>query len=158
MYIGLYLRLLVGTEADLAASFDAVASNHTDEPDVSAICAKFAEQSTEQSARLQPFAERCGDSGQADVRRSHLLVHTAHPAPLRLLDDLHDSYILASEVDIVATIAYQAAQMLRDGELVDTLAASCDTTARQLAWLTTRIKQAAPQALFGRQRPATSSR
>lgn len=41
----------------------------------------------------------------------------------------------------------QAGQGLRDRELLDIVAACENDTSRQLRWLRTRIKQAAPQAL-----------
>jgi hypothetical protein len=148
MYIGCYLDLLARTEADLATAFDAVASNHTDEHDVSTTCTKLADQSREQSARLRPFADRYDGGSDSVTRQPQRPERRPSAAALQLLDDLHDLYTLASEVKIVATIAHQAAQMLRDGELVDALAASCDTATRQLAWLTTRIKQSAPQTLI----------
>jgi hypothetical protein len=148
MYIGYYLDLLVRIEADLATAFDAVASSHTDEPDVTTTCTKLADHSREQSARLRPFADPYDGGSQSGARRPQPAQRAPSAAALQLLEDLHDLYLLASDVDIVATIAYQAAQMLRDRELVDALAAGCDTATRQLAWLTTRIKQAAPQTLI----------
>jgi hypothetical protein len=42
----------------------------------------------------------------------------------------------------------QAGQGLRDRALLDVVAACEGETARQLSWLRTRIKQAAPQALI----------
>jgi hypothetical protein len=145
MFIGCYLDLLVRTEAELVTAFDAVASNHTDEHDVSTTCTKLADQSREQSARLRPFADRYDGGSQSGTRQPQRLERAA---ALHLLEDLHELYTLASEVKIVATIAHQAAQMLGDGQLLDALAASCDAATRQLAWVTTRIKQSAPQTLI----------
>jgi hypothetical protein len=67
---------------------------------------------------------------------------------LGLLRDLHDLYLMASEVDISWTLVGQAAQGVRDKALFETVT-SCDgETATQLRWLRTRMKQAAPQALL----------
>jgi hypothetical protein len=65
-----------------------------------------------------------------------------------LLRDLQDLYTLASFVDITWTVVGQAGQGLRDPELLDVVAACEGETGRQLLWLKTRIKQAAPQALI----------
>ncbi|MGC4938172.1 hypothetical protein [Kribbella sp. DT2] len=65
-----------------------------------------------------------------------------------LLRDLQDLYALASFVDITWTVVEQAAQALRDRELLDVVDACEQETTQQLTWLKTRIKQAAPQALI----------
>ena len=54
---------------------------------------------------------------------------------------------MAAETDITWTIVGQAAKGARDDALSDTVS-QCDTeTTTQLAWLPTRMKSAAPQAL-----------
>jgi hypothetical protein len=55
---------------------------------------------------------------------------------------------LTSFVDITWTVIGQAAQGLRDRDLLDTVSSCQSQKATQLAWLQTRIKQAAPQALI----------
>lgn len=62
--------------------------------------------------------------------------------------DLQDLYALSSFTDITWTVVGQAAQGLRDRELVDLAEDHEQETARQLTWLRTRMKQAAPQALI----------
>ena len=65
-----------------------------------------------------------------------------------LLRDLHDLYLMATEVDISWTVLRQGAQGARDKALLD-LVNACDAeTAVHLQWLRTRMKQAAPQALL----------
>jgi hypothetical protein len=56
--------------------------------------------------------------------------------------------MLASFTDITWTVVEQAAQGLRDHELLDIVSSSEQDTARQLAWLRTRIRQTLPQALI----------
>jgi hypothetical protein len=51
-------------------------------------------------------------------------------------------------VDITWTVVKQAAQGLRDDELLKLAGERESDTSRQLTWLLTRIKQAAPQALI----------
>ena len=54
---------------------------------------------------------------------------------------------MASECDITWTLVGQAARSLRDTELEAVVATAQPETALQLQWLTTRMKQAAPQTL-----------
>jgi hypothetical protein len=54
---------------------------------------------------------------------------------------------MASECDITWTMIGQAAQALRDTDLVEVVQDCQQQTATQLKWLRTRMKQAAPQAL-----------
>ncbi|GAA2557558.1 hypothetical protein GCM10010423_69040 [Streptomyces levis] len=65
-----------------------------------------------------------------------------------LLRDLQDLYTLASFVDITWTVLAQAAHGTRDRELLDIVQTCKTDTQRQLRWLNTRIKQAAPQSLI----------
>ena len=46
------------------------------------------------------------------------------------------------------TVIAQGAQGLRDTDLLEVAQRANDQTSRQLTWLTTRMKQAAPQALI----------
>ena len=68
--------------------------------------------------------------------------------PVGLLRDLQDLHLLASLVDVTGTVLRQAALALRDEELLALLEDHRAETAIQEAWLLTRIKQAAPQALL----------
>ena len=64
-----------------------------------------------------------------------------------MLRDLHDLYVMASQSDISWTMIGQAAQGARDADLLGTVSACERDTAIQLAWIRTRMKAAAPQAL-----------
>jgi len=64
-----------------------------------------------------------------------------------LLRDLQDLYLMAAECDLCWTLVGQAAQGARDEELLQVVQTCESETALQLAWLKTRMKQAAPQAL-----------
>jgi hypothetical protein len=64
-----------------------------------------------------------------------------------LLRDLQDLYLMVAECDICWTVVSQAAQGLPDTELAATVEDCAAGTAVQLAWLRTRMKQAAPQTL-----------
>ena len=57
-------------------------------------------------------------------------------------------YLLASFADVTWMMVKQAAQALRDVELLDLVADSERDIEVQLRWLQSRMKQAAPQALI----------
>lgn len=65
-----------------------------------------------------------------------------------MLRNLHDLYLIVSEVQVCCTILKQAATGLRDEELMALCAETERQTKRQLSWLTTRMKSAAPQILI----------
>ena len=54
---------------------------------------------------------------------------------------------MAAECDLAWTVAGQAAQAARDTGLLGIVHACAPETAQQLAWVRSRIKEAAPQAL-----------
>jgi hypothetical protein len=100
------------------------------------------------ASALAPFAQRYGDDAPDEPDRLHSeLFAGTRSGGLGLLRDLHDLYLMACEADMAWTMIGQAAQGARDGDLLEVVY-SCETeTATQMRWLSTRMKQAAPQAL-----------
>lgn len=153
MKLGSYLGLLQKAEQTLAESYRQVAEGHGHEPDVHFLCLTLAQQCDRHKQALQPVVDRYGsgdDSGddESEPERLHADgLSDTRSGPVGLLRDLQDLYILANFVDCTWTMIKQAGQALRDQELLGIVSA-CDTeTATQIAWLNTRMKQAAPQAL-----------
>jgi hypothetical protein len=72
----------------------------------------------------------------------------AREGEVGLLRDLQDLHLLATLVKSTWVVIGQGAQGLRDHELLEIASASEAETDRQLTWLTTRMKVAAPQALI----------
>ncbi|MUK03071.1 hypothetical protein GM708_14755 [Vibrio cholerae] len=150
MKLPVYLGLLHRSEGTLAESFRQVADGHGHEPDVHFICQSLAAQCDEHQNALAPIIERYGEVEDDDEpERLHAQgLSETRSGPVGLLRDLQDLYLLASLVDITWTMIKQAAQGLRDEELLS-IVTDCDTqTSTQLRWLQTRMKQAAPQALI----------
>lgn len=144
-----YLGLLHGSLTTLHRAFGEVSARHGDEPDVTHICDHLARRCAAQGEALAPFLERYGDEADDEPERLHSdLFAGTRGGPLGLLRDLHDLYLLACECDICWTMIGQAAQGLRDEEFTAVVARCDDDTKGQLAWLRTRMKQAAPQALL----------
>jgi hypothetical protein len=148
MLLAHYLGLLHRAEEELGRAFLEVAEAHGDEPDVAVLCQRLASQCDAHAGRLQPFAERYGEDADPEPERLHSdLFRGSRKGPLALLRDLHDLYLMACECDISWTLVGQAAQGARDEELLAVVQACEGETAIHARWLTTRMKQAAPQAL-----------
>ena len=148
MQLAHYLGLLHRTQCDLGEAFREVASAHGDEADVFHICNRLARQCDRHARELEPFAARYGEDAPDEPDRLHSeLFSGSRQGPLGLLRDLHDLYLLCAQADMAWTLVGQAAQGVRDEELLETVQGCERETATQMRWLRTRMKQAAPQAL-----------
>jgi hypothetical protein len=143
-----YLGLLHKAQGNLADAFREVAEGHRDEADVFHICQTLARECDRHAEALAPFVECYGEEAPDEPDRLHAeIFHGARSGGLGLLRDLQDLYLMAAECDITWTLVGQAAQGLRDGDLLEVVQRCEQETAIQLKWLRTRMKQAAPQAL-----------
>ncbi|MFZ5658475.1 MAG: molybdopterin oxidoreductase [Pseudomonadota bacterium] len=148
MHVGHYLELLRASEQQLADALLAVAGQHGDEPDIEQTCRLLAAWSQDAGQVLAPLVTRYATEAPGEPERLHqALFRGVRRGNLALVRDLHDLYLLAQEVQLSAGVLSQAARALRDQELL----AACESigaqSKRQLDWLLTRIRQAAPQAL-----------
>ncbi|KJK41227.1 hypothetical protein UK23_40000 [Lentzea aerocolonigenes] len=149
MHLATYLGLLHTSLQTLADAFREVAKGHGDEPDVEHTCHVLSKRIDAQVEKLGPIVERYGEHREPEPERLHAAEFSqTRSGGVGLLRDLQDLYALASFTDITWTVVGQAAQGLRDKELLDVVSSCEQDTARQLAWLKTRIKQSAPQALI----------
>jgi hypothetical protein len=150
MKLPIYLGLLHRAEHTLGESFRQVADGHAAEPDVFLLCRTLAGQCDQHRDALQPIVQRYGETLPDDEpERLHADgLNETRTGGVGLLRDLQDLYLLASFVDITWTMIKQAAQALRDDELLAVVDRCDRETAVQVQWLRTRMKQAAPQALI----------
>ena len=149
MHIGNYLELLLKSEKDLVKAFKMVAKEHGDEPDVYETCQLLASWSENRVKDLQPFAERYSEEKNNEPDRlTRTLFDKPRKGTLALLRDLHDLWLLASEAHLCCVILRQAADGLRDEELTATCNEIDQLSKRQLSWLLSRMKSAAPQTLI----------
>jgi hypothetical protein len=149
MHLATYLGLLHTAEKSLAEGFRRVGAGHAAEPDVRHLCEVLAGWCDRHVAALAPIVQRYDEHREDEPER--LLADElgeTRSGGVGLLRDLQDLYTLASFVDITWTVVGQAGQGLREPELLDVVTACEGETGRQLLWLKTRIKQAAPQALI----------
>jgi hypothetical protein len=148
MHIGKYIDLVHRTEKDLVDAFKLVSKAHSDEVDVEQTCLLLSSWSEKLAYELGPIAERYKkESDKEPDRLTKTLLKKARKGSMALLRDLHDLYLIVSEVLVCCIILKQGGIALSDNELV----AACEEierqSKRQLSWLLTRMKSAAPQTL-----------
>jgi hypothetical protein len=149
MHIGRYIDLVHRTERDLATAFRKVSEAHGDETDVYQTCQLLARWSDKLEEEMEPFAAKYKpEKDKEPDRLTQTLLKDTRKGGLALLRDLHDLYLVATEVQVCCTILKQAADGLRDKDLTTTCEEVERQTKRQLGWLMTRMKAAAPQTLI----------
>ena len=149
MMLPVYLGLLQKAEQMLASSYRQVAEGHGAEPDVYHLCQALAQQCDQHERALAPVTERYGEQPDDEPERLHAVgISSTRTGPVGLIRDLQDLYLLANLVDVTWMMVKQAALALRDDQLVAVVGQCEAQTKVQLGWLTTRMKQAAPQALI----------
>jgi hypothetical protein len=148
-HLSTYVGLADHSELTLADSLRAIGDGHAKVADVFHTCHLLAQMSDQHREQLAPIVERYGEDDIEEPERLHADgLAQAREGEIGLLRDLQDLHVLASLVQTTWTVIAQGAQGLRDHELLDVATAANAETSRQLSWLNTRMKVAAPQALI----------
>lgn len=148
-HVGRYLAALVASELEVAGAFAKVAERHEAEPDVLQTCTELAQWSQGHAAELERFKRTYGYRGEHESTKVRPdFSRGPHSGGLGLVRDLHDLYVLTTNAHMGCTILLQTAQGLRDKALEASCKQLIGDTDEQLAWLRTRIKQDAPEALI----------
>lgn len=146
--IAIYLGLAHKSDEHLAEAFTNVAHHHGAEPDIYAICMLMAQWSNGHVNKLKPFIARYREEPNKEPDRLRdALFQGPRSGGIGLLRDLTDLWLAASEVHCSYECLVQAAKSLRDKDLLEACVSFEREADRQLAWVRTRIDQAAPQAL-----------
>ncbi|GAA2128896.1 hypothetical protein [Nocardioides bigeumensis] len=144
-----YIGLADHSERTLAESFRTVAQGHARVADVFHTCHLLAGWADDNRRALAPVIARYGEADVDEPARLHVAgLVEARKGEIGLVRDLQDLHVLAILVQTTWTVIAQGAQGLRDHELLQVATSSNAQTSRQLTWLTTRMKVAAPQALL----------
>jgi hypothetical protein len=148
-----YIGLADHSEMTLADSLRAVADGHASTADVFHTCHTLASMSDHHRQLLEPVIARYGEETTGKEVQEPERLHatglaSARAGEIGLLRDLQDLHVLASLVQTTWTVLAQGAQGLRDKELLHVVTVANAETSRQLTWLNTRMKAAAPQALI----------
>ncbi|HEY9672685.1 MAG TPA: hypothetical protein V6D11_14665 [Waterburya sp.] len=148
MHVGNYLGILHRSEQDLADAFKTIADHHGEEPDVYNMCKLLASWSEEHVKDIKRLVDHYSEEKSDEPDRlKQSLFEQPRTGSLALVRDLHDLWLLANEIHLCYIILLQAARALRDLEMEKICQQFDEQTDRQILWLLTRIKQAAPQAL-----------
>lgn len=149
MFLANYIGLLHQSEQGLAEAYRKVGDGHANYADVYYICHILAKQCDAHVEALKPFADRYGEQRSEEPERLyHDLFDEIRSGSFGLLRDLQDLYMMANFCDITWTMVGQAAQGVRDRELLETVNSLDGQTTTQIKWLKTKMKQAAPQTLL----------
>lgn len=147
-----YVALANHSEAILADSLDVVGRGHAQHPDVLFTCQALEAMSRAVLKRLRPVVERYGEADADRIPEPERLrwagLTEVRRGPVGLLRDLQDLHLMATLTHSTWTVINQGAQGLRDTDLTTIAQDAMTTSSRQLAWFTTRMKVAAPQALI----------
>jgi hypothetical protein len=149
MHLANYLEYLRKAETNLAQGFRETGVGHQEEVDIFHTADTLSRQCEAHAEKLAPFCEKYGKEASTEPDRLYdELFRGTRSGGLGLLRDLQDLYVMASACDISWTMIGQAAQGARDEDLLAVVEDCEGQTANQLRWLTTRMTQAAPQALL----------
>ena len=148
-HLSTYVGLADHSEKTLAQALRTVAEGHANAADVYHTCLLMADWSDRHRERLAPVVERYGeDDVEEPERLHHDGLAEVRKGEVGLVRDLQDLLVLATMVQSTWTVVIQAAEGLRDRELREIASGCSEETSRQVTWLNTRLKAAAPQALI----------
>ncbi len=147
-------------EAQLEKQFHLVAERHPLEHEVHHLAVDLARWSRQNRQDLVPLAARYGKTlaedeaprtatgpiAKASEKIAELLAHRAEPG-LLLLDDLRQLFLLSSDNSVLWTMLAQAAETMKDSELLEIVSACHSRTMRQVLWCNGMIKELSSQVL-----------
>jgi hypothetical protein len=158
--LGRYIEKLHDALTDLAEEYRKVGERHAVEQDLYHLCQTLAKQCEGQAAALATHAGRhAGDvAEEVDEGRGESLLTAFRRATsavvgrspltgLLLLRDLRQLHLEIEDAAMLWLIVGQGAQAVRDRELLVLVEDAREEITHQLMWVTTRIKETAPQVL-----------
>jgi hypothetical protein len=143
------LQRIWAGEKDLAAHLLAMAERQVAEHEVHHVALDLARWSADNIEQINRVAEKHDTKLEPPTLDSEVTgCWSAREEPsLRLLEDLCQTYLLASANSLAWEMLAQVAQATQQLEVLDLTSRCHPQTLRQLRWANTMIKTAAPQAL-----------
>jgi predicted molibdopterin-dependent oxidoreductase YjgC len=143
-----YLGTLRAAHEEFATACETVAARYLEEIEVRSGLGKLAGFSRESVGLLRPLLKKYGEEKPDEPDRLRkALFPAARADAFGLLRDLHDLFLMATEVHVTLAIVLQAAQALRDPVLVNACEEMETKNELQKTLLLTQIKHRAPHAL-----------
>jgi ferredoxin-nitrate reductase len=143
-----YIAMLRSAHAALADSFQRVAKEHADEPDLASMLTKLAAWSTKAVEELRPALIEYGAPRTDEAQRLLRATETDRKGGLGLVRHLHGLLLQLHEVELCATVVLQTAKARRDAHLVAHAEDALTIAERQRAFLQTRLKATSPQSML----------
>jgi hypothetical protein len=156
--LGRYIEKLADSLMDLGAEYRKIGERHATEHDIYHMAHALATQCDGQAAALAPHAAHHGGETDAEEepkesllaglrRATAALVGRSPLTGMLLLRDLRQLHLEIEESAMLWVIVGQGAFAARDAELLALVEKSREEITHQLMWVTTRIKETAPQVL-----------
>jgi ferredoxin-nitrate reductase len=142
------LGLARASEHELVECFESTAQRHEQEYEIRQSCKLFSRWCQNHLAKLDELKTRYGGLRNPDpARMKRALFHGPRLGGFGLMRDLQDLLLLVHQARTAWTALMQAAKEMKDTSMVETCSACAGEIDRQIDWLCTHIKVAAPQAL-----------
>jgi hypothetical protein len=142
-----YLEYTLHCVEKTAETFRAIAERHSAEPDVYSNCLKFADWSDNHYTEIKSVYSEIGKSGKQESDRIGTPLINLRTGGIGLIRDLHDVWLMTSEVKLCLIILIQCSKALRNKPFTLILESCCQETERENEWLLSKIKLAASQVL-----------
>jgi hypothetical protein len=147
-HIAEYIGLANNGEKNLIEAFQRIKAHHAFEPDVVGMCDKFTMWSEHHLEVLEKLANQYGKQKNDEGDEiSDALLSKSRMGSFGLLRDFHNLSTLVHDTQMSWIALLQAARALRDARM-EAACTECGTELKkEMMWLQTRIKNAAPQVL-----------
>jgi hypothetical protein len=147
MHLNTDLICLKESEQDLGRHLSVVATWHHQDFEVREGCKLFAEWSKKRLTSLAPFLGNQDRQKCDPLPLSSALFENRRDGSYKLLCDLRDLMLLTQRTNTLWITTLQAAKTMKVETLLNLSIAANEAIDRQINWLCTQIKVAAPQAL-----------
>lgn len=148
MSVSIYVGMALSSETELQQTFRMLSDKHSRNAEISDACARFTQWCEAHITGLRQQENRLGTADTVDPARIRsALFHGARVGGLGLLRDLHDLSILIHQVSQSYVALKQAAEALRDDDLLSSVETFSTETKEQAKWVEGQMKTHAAQAL-----------
>jgi hypothetical protein len=142
-----YIEYTLHCVESASKSFKEIAKRHSIEPDVNAMCLKFAGWCDQQHKILELYASEFGSAEAHEPDRIDTPLIKLRTGGIGLMRDLHDAWLMTSEINLCWIILLQCAKAMRHNTFKSTCEECCKDTESQTEWLLSKIKLSSSQVL-----------
>jgi hypothetical protein len=142
-----YLHYTLKCESELRDNLKSVSDDHKDDAAIHFMCKKFSKWCDKHIEDLNILIERFGEEENNEHYRIDKPLLKMRSGSLGILRDLHDLWLMMSEVKLCWTILLQCSKALRDEDLNKTCVYCGSESKKQAEWCLSMIKVSASQVL-----------